>query len=156
MQPTWAKRCLTVIGLIFCAISILQATLAFGDASWISFFGAPQWALTVFREGGIKLALLAALAISGSLAIASYCFSGAGLIRPLPGQTAILFALGTVLLVWGLRVFQLIVIQFSGTGPVRWQLFFIRGTPLLIGILIIAAVSALSKNAGGMPPTDKQ
>jgi len=133
-------------------MAFLQTILAFGDVSWIDFLGAPRWALTVFREGGIRLVLVGGLAIAGSLAIASYCFAGAGRIRALPGQRAVLFAIAAALSLWGMRVFQLIAIEFSGAGSVRWQLFIIRGAPLVIGLLLFRAVSALGAKAAPALP----
>lgn len=131
-------------------MAVLQLALAFGDRSWIAFFGAPRWALTVFEEGGLRLALVAALAIGCSVGIASYCLSGGGVVRPLPGQRAVLLAIGGALLLWGLRVFQLIGVQLSGAGSIRWQIFIIRGTPLVLGALLLWAVFALGTQLGRM------
>jgi hypothetical protein len=147
-KTLWAKRCLTGIGLVFCGMAVLQTALALGDASWIAFFGAPGWVLTVVQEGGVKLVLMAVLAIGCCVGIACYCFSGGGLIRPLPGRRVVLFALGGVLLLWGLRVFQMVVVQLSGAAATGWQIFIIRGAPLVLGVLLLWAVLVLNKELG--------
>lgn len=138
-----ARRCLIGVGLLFCLFAVLQAALAFGDASWSAFFGAPRWALAVIQEGGFKLAAMGAVAIGGSLAIALCCFSGGGLIGPFWGQRPCLYLIGGLLTIWGLRVLELLALRLGDGTAVRWQLYVIRGAPLVIGVALLWAVWVL-------------
>lgn len=151
---TIARRFLGGIGLLFCLFAVLQAALAFGDASWSAFFGPPRWVLAVIHEGGITLAALGAAAITGSLAIALCCLSGGGLIAPFRGQRPCLYAIGALLALWGVRVLELVALRLRHGVAVRWPLYVIRGAPLVIGLALLWAVWVLRDTPAPTAPKD--
>jgi hypothetical protein len=73
-----------------------------------------------------------------------YALSGAGLVRRLPAVRAVLFLLGGVSTLWGLKVLALVALEMQHPGSVTPRFFAIRGAPLLLGLIFLLRASEAS------------
>ena len=138
------RRLLAVVGLVSFAFALLQLVLAFLSADASRHFGAPRWVLAILEKGGPKLWLLAFLAVGVSVMVGLYTLSGAGLVRRLPAVRAVLFLLGGLSTLWGLKVLALVALEMQHPGSVMPRFFVIRGAPLLLGLIFLLGASEAS------------
>jgi hypothetical protein len=105
----FAKNYLLLAGIATSAGAVLHIAILFGGPDWYAFFGAPQGLVDMARAGNIR-APMSCLVIAAFLALlATYAFSGAGLIRRLPFLRLVLASIAGVLILRGVLFVPLIL-----------------------------------------------
>jgi len=105
----FAKNHLLLAGVAASAGAVLHIAILFGGPDWYAFFGAPRGLVEMARSGNIR-APLSCVVIALALAmVATYAFSGAGVIRRLPFLRPGLAAIAAVLILRGVLFVPLIL-----------------------------------------------
>ena len=98
----FSDRALLWCGAAAAAGGLLHIAIIFGGPDWYQVFGAPKGLVQMARDGHARAAISCVGIASVLFAFAAYAFSGAGLIRRLPFLRAVLFLIGSGLLLRGI------------------------------------------------------
>lgn len=134
------SRWLILAGLADASVSVLHLIIAAVGPAAYRYFGAPS--LAPLAEQGSWTPALETLAIAGVFAVFSlYAFSGAGLLRRLPGLRPILFAIGFIYCLRGLVLFVELYLLAIGKYPTPHLIVF-SAVSLVIGALHLVGTGA--------------
>lgn len=107
-MPQLHQKLLVVAGSAMIAGALLHIAIIFGGPSWYAFLGAPEGMVAMAGTESIRPAVSCAVIAFTLVACSAYAFSGAGLIRKLPGLRIVLAFIGFSLLVRGIAFVPLV------------------------------------------------
>lgn len=108
-MSTFVSRYLILSGAAASAGAMLHVAILFGGPDWYAFFGAPPGLVAMAHAGNLR-APISCIVIATFLALlASYAFSGAGVIRHLPFLRTGLATIACVLILRGVLFVPMIL-----------------------------------------------
>ncbi len=91
--------------------ALLHIAIIFGGPGWYEFLGAPAGLVAMVSSGSLRPAISCVIIGAVLLVCAAYAYSGAGLIRKLPGLRLVLGLIGTGLVVRGISFVPIVMWQ---------------------------------------------
>ena len=108
-MSTFVRRYLILSGAAVSAGALLHVAILFGGPDWYAFFGAPPGLVAMARAGNLR-APISCIVIATFLGLlATYAFSGAGVIRHLPFLRTGLATIACVLILRGVLFVPMIL-----------------------------------------------
>jgi hypothetical protein len=91
--------------------ALLHVAIAFGGPGWYAFFGAPAGLVALAATDSLRPAISCVIIATILLACSAFAFSGAGVIRRLPGVRAVLALVGVGLVVRGVTFVPIVALR---------------------------------------------
>ena len=102
---------LIVAGSAMVAGALLHIAIIFGGPNWYALFGAPAGLVAMASTDSLRPAVSCVIIALVLLACSAYAYSGAGLIRKLPGLRVVLALIGAGLIVRGVTFVPVVAWQ---------------------------------------------
>ena len=100
-MPLSNRTYLLASGSVMLAGALLHIAIIFGGPSWYEFVGAPAGLVAMASTDSLRPAISCLVIAALLVACSAYAYSGAGLIRKLPGLRVVSALIGTGLIVRG-------------------------------------------------------
>ena len=102
---------LLAAGSAMVAGALLHIAIAFGGPSWYAFFGAPPGLVAMASTDSLRPLVSCVVIAAMLLACSAYAYSGAGIMRGLPGLRVALALIGAGLIVRGIAFVPIVALQ---------------------------------------------